>query len=204
MRSTQHPAVPSWVPSFPETTRFRFFVEDVPWGFQYLWAVLTSELDMSQPSALVTQRANCILECIRPSGAWACVAAPQALCEVLGPQHKKDIKPLESIQRKDPKMVKGLEVKVYESDWGPLVSSAQRRGGWEEASWWPTASSQGEKGSKCWCFWWQQQDLREWHEVASEESHRITEVGKVLQDHPVQLSTCHQYFSLNCVPQYNI
>jgi len=33
--------------------------------------------------------------------------------------------------------------------------------------------------------------------------HRITKVGKDLQDHPVQPSTHHQQFSLNHVPQQN-
>ena len=35
-------------------------------------------------------------------------------------------------------------------------------------------------------------------------NHRITKVGKDPQDHPVQPSTHHQWFSLNHVPQHNI
>ena len=34
-------------------------------------------------------------------------------------------------------------------------------------------------------------------------NHKITKVGRDLQDHPVQPSTCHQYFPLNHVLQYN-
>ena len=37
-----------------------------------------------------------------------------------------------------------------------------------------------------------------------EDIHRITKVGKDLQDHPVQPTTYHQYFPLNHIPQYNI
>ena len=35
------------------------------------------------------------------------------------------------------------------------------------------------------------------------QNHRITKVGKDLQDHPVQPSTYCQYFPLNHIPQYN-
>ena len=34
--------------------------------------------------------------------------------------------------------------------------------------------------------------------------HKITKVGKDVQDHPVQLSTHHQYFPTNHAPQCNI
>jgi len=46
-----------------------------------------------------------------------------------GPQHKKDIKLLEGVQRKATNMGKGLESKGCEEHRGPLVCSAQSRAG---------------------------------------------------------------------------
>jgi len=43
-----------------------------------------------------------------------------------------------------------------------------------------------------------------WPLVLESWNHRITKVGKDPQDHPVQPSTLHQWFSLNHVPQHNI
>ena len=40
--------------------------------------------------------------------------------------------------------------------------------------------------------------------VGSVVNHRIAKVGKDPQDHPVQPSALHQWFSLNHVPQHNI
>ena len=84
---------------------------------------------------------------------------------------------------------------------------------WTQWSWWVPFSSRYSTSL------WTQIDLNEqgywkiltanwWLSTVSAitecEDHRITQIGKDFQDHPVKLSTYHQYFPLSHVPQYNI
>uniref|UniRef100_A0A8C3CYW6 Reverse transcriptase domain-containing protein n=1 Tax=Cairina moschata TaxID=8855 RepID=A0A8C3CYW6_CAIMO len=102
-----------------------------------LGVMVDSKLSMSQQCALAARRANRILGCIEHGIAsqskevivLLCSALVQPHLEYWAPQYKKDIKLLESVQRRAMKMVKGLEGKTCEEwlrDLG-LLSLKNRR-----------------------------------------------------------------------------